>query len=451
VIQFRGRFLLSIGILLFSFSALSAGCNCHDLPYQELDDIDHNPPQSDKITYVRVGNLIDPENAVVLKDQLIAIQYEKVISITPWKDPPKGDCIDWSGYTVLPGLIDCHAHLVGAESTANVAEPLLYSAADDVLLGCYNARVTLEAGFTTVHDVGAFRALTDVSLKNAINNGYVIGPRMNVVGTYIQALGGGGEVTSGLAPDIKVPADFQVGVVSNPNDVRLKVNYLLGRGADSIKLIATGAVMVVGGGVGLQELTNEEIEMACKTAVARGSWVVAHANSPDGIINCINGGVRAIEHASLITDEGIALAKKKGVFLDMDIYCGSWIEDVGTKEKWHPDILRKNRETTEAQRENFRKAVKAGCKMTFGTDSGIYPHGKNARQFKYMVQYGMTPMQAIQAATVTAAELLMWSDMVGALSPGHYADMIAVKGDPLKDITILENVAHVIKGGIVIK
>lgn len=451
MIQSPLRFLSIVGIFLSLANSLMASCNCHDLPYQELDEIDHNPPVNDKITYVRVGRLIDPEKGAVLKDQLIAIQHEKVMSMTPWQGSIKGDLLDWSEYTVLPGLIDCHAHLVGAESTANVAEPLLYSAADDVLLGCYNARVTLEAGFTTVHDVGVFRALTDVSLRNAIDNGYVIGPRMNVVGTYIQALGGGGEVTSGLAPDIKVPADFQVGVVSNPNDVRLKVNYLLGRGADSIKLIATGAVMVVGGGVGIQELTNEEIEMACKTASERGSWVTAHANSPEGIINCINSGVRAIEHASLITDEGIALAKKKGVFLDMDIYCGSWIEEVGTKEGWHPDILRKNQETTNAQRENFRKAVKAGCKMTFGTDSGIYPHGKNARQFKYMVQYGMTPMQAIQAATVTAAELLMWSDKVGSLSPGHYADMIAVKGDPLQDITILEDVKHVIKGGVLIK
>lgn len=440
-----------IGLFLFSLNALNASCNCHDLPFQTLDDVDHNPPKTDKITYVRVGHLIHPENGTVLHDQLLAIQHEKVLSITPWKETPKENLIDWSEYTVLPGLIDCHAHLVGPESTANVAEPLLHSAADDVLIGCYNARVTLEAGFTSVHDVGVFRALTDVSLKNAIENGYVVGPRMNVVGTYIQALGGGGEVTSGLAPDIQVPAEFQVGVVSNPNDVRLKVNYLLGRGADSIKLIATGAVMVVGGGVGLQELTNEEIEMACKTAKARGSWVVAHANSPDGIINCINGGVRAIEHASLIDDEGIALAKQKGVFLDMDIYCGSWIEEVGTKQGWHPDILRKNHETTEAQRENFKKAVKAGCKMTFGTDSGIYPHGKNARQFKYMVQYGMTPLQAIQAATVNAAELLTWSDKVGSLAPGHYADMIAVKGDPLQDITILENVQHVIKGGVLVK
>lgn len=445
------RILSFIGTFLFATHSLFAACNCHELPFAEMDDVDHNPPMTDTITYVRAGRLIDTEKCVVLKDQLIAIQHEKVLSITPWQGPPKGDLIDWSKHTVLPGLIDCHAHLVGPASTANVAEPLFYSAADDVLLGCYNARVTLEAGFTSVHDVGVFRALTDVSLKNAIENGYTIGPRMNVVGAYIQALGGGGEVTSGLAADIQVPADYQVGVITSPNDVRLKVNYLLGRGADSIKLMATGAVMVVGGGVGIQELTNEEIEMACKTAAQRNSWVVAHANSPDGIINCINGGVRAIEHASLINDEGIALAKKKGVFLDMDIYCGSWIEEVGTKEGWHPDILRKNRETTEAQREGFRKAVKAGCKMTFGTDSGIYPHGKNARQFKYMVQYGMTPMQAIQAATVNAAELLMWSDKVGSLSPGHYADMIAVDGDPLQDISTLENVRHVIKGGVEIK
>lgn len=403
------------------------------------------------IKYVRTGKLIEPSTGIVLQNQLIRIENERIVSISPWKTAPlDGPIIDWSQYTVLPGLIDMHVHLADAEQTANVAEPLLHSVADIAYIGAANALKTLEAGFTTVHDVGTFRAFSDVALRNAINKGLVPGPRMNVVGAYIQASGGGGEVTSGLAPDIQVPADMRVGVVAGPQDTRLKVSFLLNRGADSIKLIATGAVLVAGGGIGIQELTDEEMKAAADTAKSRGSWVTAHANSAEGIKAAIRAGVNAIEHASLIDDEGIELAKQKGVYLDMDIYNGDFIEEVGTRDGWNADMLRKNRETTTAQREGFRKAVQAGIKLTYGTDAGVFPHGLNARQFKYMVRYGMTPMQAIQAATIHAAALLGWSKDVGSLTPGHFADMIAVTGDPLKDISLLENVKGVIKGGQVV-
>ena len=179
--------------------------------------------------------------------------------------------------------------------------------------------------------------------------------------------------------------------------------------------------------------------------------MTAHAHGAEGIKSAIRAGVKSIEHASLIDDEGIALAKAKGVFLDMDIYNGDFINDYGKAHGWPADMLRKNVDTTDAQREGFRKAVKAGVKLTFGTDAGVYPHGLNARQFKYMVRYGMTPMQAIQSATTVSADLLGWSKDVGALSPGHFGDMIAVSGDPLADITVLENVQHVMKGGDVVK
>jgi imidazolonepropionase-like amidohydrolase len=189
---------------------------------------------------------------------------------------------------------------------------------------------------------------------------------------------------------------------------------------------------------------------AVVAAAAHGGWVTAHAHGAAGIKSAIRAGVRAIEHASLIDDEGIALAKANGVYLDMDIYNGDYIDEVGRKEGWPADILRKNIETTDAQREGFRKAVKAGVKLTFGTDAGVYPHGLNARQFKYMVRYGMSPMQAIQAATVTAAALLGWSERVGAIAPGRYADMIAVAKDPLANIAALEHVDHVMKGGAIV-
>lgn len=401
--------------------------------------------------YVRAGRLVDPEAGRVLTAQVLRVDDGRVTAVEPDHPLPAGaNVVDWSGYTVLPGLIDCHVHLADTDQSANVAEPLLHSAMEIVFIGARHARQTLMAGFTTVHDVGSFRAYADVELRNAINRGDVIGPRMSAVGAYVTIPGGGGEVT-GLSPDVTIPADMRAGVVTDAADTTRKVNALFQNGADSIKLIATGAVLAQGTEPGQLELTPEEMRAAVDVAKQRGSWVTAHAHGAAGIKAAIGEGVRAIEHASLIDDEGIALAKAKGVWLDMDIYDGDWIAEVGKRDGWPADMLRKNDETTEAQREAFRKAVKAGVKLSFGTDAGVYPHGLNARQFKYMVRYGMTPMQAIQSATTVSADLLGWSRDVGALSPGHYADMIAVAGDPIADISVLEHVAHVMKGGDVVK
>jgi imidazolonepropionase-like amidohydrolase len=401
--------------------------------------------------YIRAGTLIDTENGGAISDRLIKVEDGKVTAVTPYAAPPAGAAVvDWSAYFVLPGLIDMHVHLADADETNNVAEPLLHSIAEIALIGARHARETLEAGFTSVHDVGCFRAFADVALRDAINRGDVPGPRMSAVGAYITIPGGGGEVT-GFAPDVLVPADMRVGVVVDPADVTRKVNYLFQNGADSVKLIATGAVLAPGTEPGEPELTQEEMHAAVLAATVHGGWVTAHAHGAAGIKSAILAGVRGIEHASLIDDEGLALAKSHGVYLDMDIYNGDYIEEIGRKEGWPADILRKNLDTTAAQREGFRKAVKAGVKLAFGTDAGVYPHGKNARQFKYMVQYGMSPMQAIQAATLTSAAMLGWSKEVGALSPGHYADMIAVAKNPLKDISSLEQVDHVMKGGLIIR
>ena len=408
------------------------------------------PAQAETI-YLRAGQLVDTEQGKVLPDRLIRIVDGRVVAVTPYAPPsPGAPVIDWSAYTVLPGLIDCHVHLADIEQSNNVAEPLLHSAAEIAYVGARNARTTLLAGFTSVHDVGSYRAFANVELRNAVNRGDVIGPRISAVGAYITIPGGGGEVT-GLAPDVAVPADMRAGVVTDAADTARKVNYLFQNGADSIKLIATGAVLAQGTEPGQQELTEEQMRAAVQVAAARGSWVTAHAHGAEGIKSAIRAGVKAIAHASLIDDEGIALAKARGVTLDMDIYDGDWIAEVGKRDGWPADMLRKNDDTTEAQRTGFRKALKAGVKLSYGTDAGVYPHGLNARQFKYMVRYGMTPMQAIQSATVTSAALLGWSKDVGAISPGHYADMIAVSGDPLADISVLERVAHVMKGGELVR
>ncbi|WEK45010.1 MAG: amidohydrolase family protein [Candidatus Sphingomonas colombiensis] len=403
-------------------------------------------------SYVHAGRLIDTEHGKVLEDQRIDITDGRVVAVGRWSPPPAGaTVIDWSTLTVLPGLIDCHTHVAdGYADSSDPAEALHHSAAATILKGARRARETLEAGFTTIRDVGTFRGLSDVALRDAIDAGDVIGPRMVVAGAYITIPNGGGAVT-GASPDVDVPADMRLGYVRSADDARNATDLLLGRGADFIKMIATGAVLAVGSTPGALELTPEEMKAACDAAKRRGSYCIAHAHGAEGVKAAIRAGARSIEHASLIDDEGLKLARDAGVWLDMDIFDGDWIDAEGTKNGWPAEYLRKNRETTEAQRQGFAKAVKLGVKLSFGTDAGVYPHGLNARQFAYMVRYGMTPMQAIQSATIVSAALLGKSADVGALSPGHYADMVAVAGDPLADVRALEKVAHVMKGGATIR
>lgn len=396
---------------------------------------------------VRAGRLIDPLSAKVLPDQRIRIVDGKIASVAPWNDSDGTASIDWSGYTVLPGLIDLHTHIAdGATESSDPAEPLKRSEAATILKSVPAAKTMLRAGFTTVRDVGVYRGLTDVALRDAINAGDIEGPRMFVAGGYITTPGGGGEIDA-LAPDIPIPETFRIGEVHNAADARDRARYLLDHGANFIKLIATGAVLALGSEPGALELSPEEMKAACDEARLRGSYCIAHAHGAEGIKAAIRAGARTIEHASYLDAEGIALAKKYGVWLDMDIYNGDWIEEVGTKQGWPAEYLRKNRETTDVQRQGFAAAVKAGAKMTFGTDAAVYPYGLGGRQFAYMVRYGMTPMQAIQAATSEAAKALRMEGQVGTLASGAYGDLAAIKGDPLTDIRTLEHVEAVVKEG----
>ena len=409
-------------------------------------------PALARIVIVHAGHLIDPERGAVTRDQMIEIVDGRVARVEPWSVPRVGvDVIDWSRYTVLPGLIDMHTHVAdGYDEGADPAEPLTHTAVETALRSVQSARATLEAGFTTVRDVGVYRGLSDVALRKAIDTGAVIGPRMWVAGGYITIPGGGGAVTGAPAGTV-IPAEFRIGEVRDPAEARDRATYLLDHGADFIKLIATGAVLAMGSEPGTLELTEAQMKAACDAAAAHKSYCIAHAHGAAGIKAAIRAGARSIEHASLIDDEGIAMAKARDVWLDMDIYNGDWINDQGVKQGWPAEYLRKNRETTDQQRDGFRKAVAAGVKLSFGTDAGVYPHGLNARQFAYMVRYGMTPMQVIQSATTVAADLLRHSPDVGALSPGHYGDLIAVADDPLHDISALTRVAGVIKGGVMVK
>lgn len=408
-------------------------------------------PASAGSLYVEAGNLLDVETGALAHGQCILVEDEKVTRIEPCGATPEGtERVDWSAYTVLPGLIDLHTHLADAGQDADVALPFKTSPQLTALIGARNAKITLEAGFTTVRDVGTYRGLTDVALRDAINRGLVPGPRMFVAGAYLTHPGGGGEL-NGVVPNDQLPADMRFGVLTSPTEAAEKATFLFDHGVDFLKIIATGAVLAIGTEPGEPEVTEDEMRAAIAVAEERGSYATAHAHGAEGIKAAIRAGVRSIEHASLIDEEGLQMARDHGVWLVMDVFNGDWIDEVGTREGWPEEYLRKNRETTQIQRDNFRRAVELGVPLAFGSDSGVYPHGINARQFAYMVANGMTPAQAIRAATLSAATVVGHADTLGSIAPGKFADMIAVEGDPLADVRVLESVAHVMKGGALVK
>lgn len=396
---------------------------------------------------VHAGHVVDVETGRVLADQAIGVEDGRIVSISAWNASlASGRVIDWSACTVVPGLMDMHTHIADEGPYADPATPLKSNPGRDALIGAKNARATLQAGFTTVRDVGVFRGLSDVILRDAINAGLVPGPRMYVAGAYITITGGGGEIT-GLSAGTVVPPEFRLGVSDNEAEIREHVDYLLDHGADFIKVIATGAVLAAGTEPGESEYTEAEIRAAVEEAARRGTFVAAHAHGAEGIKRAVRAGVRSIEHGSLMDDEAIAMMKEHGTWLVADIYDGDYIDSVGRADGWSEEILRKNLQTTEAQRQGFRKAVKAGINLAFGTDSGVYPHGDNARQFAYMVKYGMTPLQALQSATISSARLLGKEKEIGSIAVGKFADLVAVQCDPLRDIECLRKVRGVVKAG----
>lgn len=406
-----------------------------------------------QVTAIRAGRLLDPDTGSVTTNQVIIVRDNKIASVGQNSPIPAGaTVIDLSRMTVLPGLIDCHTHLAdGAHgSDADPISQLKKSASQVVLESVPNARAMLLSGFTTVRDVGVYRALNDIALRDAINRGDIIGPRMYVAGAYVTISGGAGAMT-GFAPDIQLPWDFHYGEANSPWEVRAVVRKLAHAGVDHIKILSSGAVLTHGSNPKSQEFTPEEIQAAVDEASHFGLRVESHAHSPEGIKNAIRAGVASVEHATLIDDEGIALAKQRGTYLDMDIYDEECIQENGRNGKEPKDFLQHDAELGEAQRENFRKAVNAGAKMSFGTDAGVCDYGTSGKQFAFMVKYGMTPMQAIQAATSSAADLLGRSQEVGSIKPGKFADLVAVAGDPLQDISTLEQIQFVMKDGKVYK
>lgn len=403
-------------------------------------------PAAAKIVAVSANHMIDVASGHVIDNPQILINNGRITRIGHRGDavPAGAESVDLKEETLLPGLIDMHVHIDSLPEFSGY-NYLKFSDRFWAMIATYNAKRTLEAGFTTVRNVGS-GDFNDVGLREAIDSGYVEGPRLVTAGYAFGATGGHCDETFFPASfDRKGPFN-----VDSPAEGVKAVRTLKKYGATVIKICATGGVFSRGDTPGAQQLSYAEMKAIVDEAHMDGLKVAAHAHGASGILDAIRAGVDTIEHASLVDDEGIKMALQKGAYFSMDIYNTDYTQAEGAKNGVLPENLKKDADIGEIQRQNFKKALKAGVKMVFGTDAGIYPHGDNAKQFAIMVRYGATPLQAIQAATVTASEALGWENDVGQILAGQYGDLIAVSGDPLKDVTVLEHPAFVMKGGEVI-
>lgn len=396
---------------------------------------------------VRAARLLDPATGQMTADPVVVITDGKVTRVgSGAAAAPEGATeIRLPGVTLLPGLIDMHVHLTSTPVYGGY-NYLQFSDAFWTAVGTANAKKTLEAGFTTVRNVGS-EFYGDVGLREAIDEGHIPGPRIVTAAYSFGATGGHCDSTF-FPPSMEEKSPY---VADSADEARRNVRTLRKYGAQVIKICATGGVFSRGTEPGVQQMSLDEIKVVTEAAHMAGMKVAAHAHGAPGIKAAIRGDVDTIEHASLVDDEGIRLAREHGAYFSMDIYNTEYTQSEGRKNGVLEDNLRKDRDIAEIQRENFRKALRAGMKMVYGTDAGVYPHGDNGKQFAVMVRYGATPLQAIQSATVTAAEALGQEGQVGVVAPGAWGDLVGVAGDPLADVALLEAPVFVMKGGEVVK
>jgi imidazolonepropionase-like amidohydrolase len=405
-----------------------------------------------KTVVIHAGRLLDVKTGKTLTNQTIVIEGDKIVSVGTGDQgyaaartgAPAPHVIDLSDATVLPGLIDAHTHLT---MNPNFGYSMLgNSVPRQALIGAHNARVTLEAGFTTVRNVAAFN-YADVALRDAINAGDVPGPRLLVSGPPLS-------ITGGHCDNNLLPFEYHEttpGVADGVEAVQHKTREIIKYGADLIKICATGGVLSHGDNPQASQYTLEEMKAIVADAHRLGRKVAAHAHGAQGIVWASQAGVDSIEHGSYIDDAGIAEMKKDGTYLVPTLYLMDWFFENAEKIGTPAELIAKGREVMPAARKNVARAFAAGVKVGFGTDAAVYPHGLNAHEFAVMVKLGLSPLAAIQAATVNDADLLGWSDKVGTIEAGKFADIVAVDGDPLADVTTLERVQFVMKGGEVVK
>ncbi|KQN90624.1 Xaa-Pro dipeptidase [Sphingomonas sp. Leaf231] len=404
-------------------------------------------PATADTSVVSAARMLDVATGAMLADPLIVVTDGRIVSVAsrgkpaPAPAPATATRIDLGDVTLLPGLIDMHVHLTSLAEIGGY-QTLKYTDSFWGAVSVANAVKTLRAGFTTVRNVGS-SDFQDVGLKEAIDGGWVSGPRIVPAGYAIGATGGHCD-DNALPPswDKQLPS-----VVNSPAEARAKVRWLHKYGAQVIKICATGGVFSLGDSVGGQQLSEEEMRAIADEAHMLHLKVAAHAHGDEGISAAIRAGIDTIEHASLASDAAMKLAVEHRTWFDMDIYNDDYILATGTKNGTEQESLDKEKAIGLKQRQTFQRAFRMGVPMTFGTDAGVYPHGDNARQFAKMVEWGMTPLQAIRAATLSAAQALGRENDVGAIAVGRYGDMVAVKGDPLRDVTVLEHPVAVVKGG----
>ena len=395
---------------------------------------------------LRCGKLLDVQSGNLMDRAVILVAGGKIQDAGPGLRIPSGaQLIDLPDATCLPGLIDVHVHLTG-DPTKHGYQSLGISVPRSTVTGVKSARLTLQAGFTTVRNVGA-DGYSDVALRDGIEAGDIDGPRMFVSGPALGITGGHCD-NDLLAPEFHFT---DPGVADGPWAARTKVREVIKYGADLIKICASGGVLSKGDQPGTPQYTLEEMQAIADEAHKLGRKVAAHAHGTQSIKDAIRAGIDSIEHASLIDDEGIALAKQHGTFLVFDIYNDDYILQEGAKSGMLPESIEKEKKLGRVQRENFRHAWLGGARMAFGTDAGVYPHGDNARQFSTMTEWGMKPIDAIRAATLDAAELLGHSREMGVVEKDAFADIVAVQGDPREHVKLLEKVKFVMKGGRVYK
>jgi len=400
-----------------------------------------------EITIIKAGSLFDSSNGKVSKDAVIVVEDDKIIAVGDSRTqiPDGAEVIDLSSSFVLPGVMDMHTHVVGNLDNYFFAG-YFQSPHRATIGGVVNAEKTLMAGFTTIRNVGA-PDYADVALRNAINAGEIPGPRMAVSGP---SLG----ITGGHCDNNSLNASFDErsdGVADGPWEVRAKVRENVKYGADLTKFCATGGVFSKGTKVGMTQYTLEEMQAIVDESHTHGRKVAAHAHGNEGIKRAITAGVDSIEHASFLDREAIQMGIDRGTYFAIDIYNTEYTLEMGPANGVPEENINKEREVGPVQRQSFTLAVNMGAKVVFATDSGVYPHGDNGKQFARAVRFGMTPEQAIMSATSLTAELLGWADKVGKIAPGQFADIIAVHGDPIDDISELEDVDFVMKGGVVYK